>query len=228
MRRVLKIALAGAAIGLTSPASAAVLFQDYSGPDLATTIHAGSSPVDTGVTVYGSTTIAPTGNDVAFTGIRADDATATSIHITGGSGFASITDADYDSKVPSTADLYELIMDPTQDFTAYEFSIQLVEAGTVSIFYTLAGGSGWNFATDEGAISQKANTNNQYLLSGGTFSAIKIVSSSPIFEVKQNSIELAGAVPEPATWGMMLLGFLGVGTVLRRSRRRDGALMQIA
>lgn len=27
------------------------------------------------------------------------------------------------------------------------------------------------------------------------------------------------SVPEPATWGMMLLGFLGIGLVVRRSRR---------
>jgi hypothetical protein len=37
-----------------------------------------------------------------------------------------------------------------------------------------------------------------------------------------------GAVPEPATWGMMLLGFAGIGMALRRSRRRSGALMQVA
>jgi hypothetical protein len=36
------------------------------------------------------------------------------------------------------------------------------------------------------------------------------------------------AVPEPATWGLMLLGFAGVGVAMRRSRRRSGALMQIA
>ena len=36
------------------------------------------------------------------------------------------------------------------------------------------------------------------------------------------------AVPEPATWGMMLLGFAGIGMAMRRSRRRNGALMQIA
>ena len=36
-------------------------------------------------------------------------------------------------------------------------------------------------------------------------------------------------VPEPATWGMMLLGFGGIGFALRRSRRRQtGALMQVA
>jgi hypothetical protein len=35
-------------------------------------------------------------------------------------------------------------------------------------------------------------------------------------------------VPEPATWGMMLLGFAGMGMVLRRSRRRTSAMMQVA
>ncbi len=36
-------------------------------------------------------------------------------------------------------------------------------------------------------------------------------------------------VPEPATWALMLLGFGGIGMALRRSRRRGNqALMQIA
>lgn len=36
------------------------------------------------------------------------------------------------------------------------------------------------------------------------------------------------AVPEPATWGMMLLGFAGIGMALRRTRRSGHALMQVA
>jgi len=36
------------------------------------------------------------------------------------------------------------------------------------------------------------------------------------------------SVPEPATWAMMLLGFGGIGMAMRRSRRRTGALLQIA
>ena len=35
-------------------------------------------------------------------------------------------------------------------------------------------------------------------------------------------------VPEPATWGMMLLGFGAAGAVLRRSRRKTGLIAQIA
>jgi hypothetical protein len=37
-----------------------------------------------------------------------------------------------------------------------------------------------------------------------------------------------GAVPEPATWAMMLIGFGGVGAAMRRSRKRQAELMQIA
>lgn len=37
-----------------------------------------------------------------------------------------------------------------------------------------------------------------------------------------------GAVPEPSTWAMMLLGFGAIGVAMRRSRRRHGALVQVA
>ena len=35
-------------------------------------------------------------------------------------------------------------------------------------------------------------------------------------------------VPEPATWAMMLLGFGAAGTAMRRSRRRNGQISQLA
>lgn len=35
-------------------------------------------------------------------------------------------------------------------------------------------------------------------------------------------------VPEPATWAMMLMGFGAAGTAIRRSRRKDTKLLQIA
>lgn len=37
-----------------------------------------------------------------------------------------------------------------------------------------------------------------------------------------------GAVPEPATWSTMLLGFAGIGAAMRRNRRKSNVLMQIA
>jgi hypothetical protein len=39
---------------------------------------------------------------------------------------------------------------------------------------------------------------------------------------------LEDAVPEPATWAMMLLGFGGIGVAMRRGRRKNALLAQIA
>lgn len=39
-----------------------------------------------------------------------------------------------------------------------------------------------------------------------------------------NSAPVGGAVPEPATWAMMILGFGAIGGMLRRSRRREVAM----
>jgi len=36
------------------------------------------------------------------------------------------------------------------------------------------------------------------------------------------------AVPEPAAWAMMLVGFAGIGMTIRRRRKADGRLLQIA
>jgi hypothetical protein len=54
------------------------------------------------------------------------------------------------------------------------------------------------------------------------------------FETSANTPILAGsmasaaAVPEPATWAMMLLGFGGMGVAMRRRRRSSGAMQQVA
>jgi len=228
MRRVLMAATAVAAIGLASPAYAAVTFSSYNGPDLATKIKASSTnTTNDAATVYGSTLINGQSANVTFTGLLADQVTGTTIHITDGAGFASITD------ILQPENLFNLIIDVTdQDFNQFMFSLQLVDDGTVKVYYALAGGSGWTLASPTAGIFQAANANNTYLLQGGLFSAVMVSSTSPIKEYKQNSITLGSIpapVPEPATWAMMLLGFAGIGFALRRGRRNSKpALMQIA
>jgi PEP-CTERM motif len=217
-------ALAGAAIGLATPAVAAPTLAQQNGPDLQTAIHASqTNNVNDTAQVWGCTQNDGQCANVAFTGLQANQVTTEAIHITDGAGFASITDAGNTS-------LYNLIMDPTPNFTDYEFSVQLVNDGSVSVFYMLAGGGGWVLATGS-PIAQSANANKQYILNGNgsVFTAIMISSTSPLQEVKQNSINIVGGVPEPGTWALMLLGFGGIGMALRRSRRRGKpALMQVA
>lgn len=215
---------ATAAISLASPASAAVTVGPTNGTPLAAPIHASTTnAIDNALTVYGSTASGGASQDVMFTG-------DTKLAITNGGGFASITDSAADG----TLNLYNVVINPDLDFTDLKFSIQLTADGLVNIYYLLTGLADIpsNYAAAGGSpLSQSANTNVNYLLTGGTFAKISIMSTVPIFEVKQNSINFAsvGAVPEPATWAMMLLGFGGIGMAMRRSRRKQGArLLQIA
>jgi len=53
-----------------------------------------------------------------------------------------------------------------------------------------------------------------------------VTSSSPIIEdiTFATYVDTSGGVPEPATWALMILGFGGIGTVLRRRTKRALAL----
>ena len=223
-------AIAAATVGLSAPAFAAVTLQSYNGPDLNTKIKASTTDTHNDQqTVYGSTLLNGGSADVTFVGYRSDQSTAEAIHITDGAGFASITSS------PNNAanNLYSILIDITSsDFNQYMFSIQLVNDGTVFVYYALAAGGGWNIASPAGGIFQAANANNTYVLQGDVFTQIMIYSTSPIKLFKQNSVTLGSVpapVPEPATWAMMLLGFGGIGFALRRGRRRSKqTLMQIA
>jgi hypothetical protein len=39
------------------------------------------------------------------------------------------------------------------------------------------------------------------------------------FTVNADVFDAPAAVPEPATWAMLILGFLGVGAMVRKARR---------
>jgi hypothetical protein len=57
----------------------------------------------------------------------------------------------------------------------------------------------------------------------GTFTFTKDASGNPTNETMIISDQSVSAVPEPASWAMMLVGFLGMGIALRR-RSRTSAL----
>lgn len=215
--RALMTALAGAAsLAIASPAAAQTV-TDTNGTPLTQQIYG----IDgTGTTVFGSS---PSNNGVPTVTFRAD----TQVHI--GSGFAQINDAS-----PEVADFFRLIIDPLVNFTDFKFATMLTDqGGSIEVFALLTGtGDATDITTFTSVGTYNAGRNNlNKLLSGGTFDAFAIVSDSPIafFEIKQLSFNATpGAVPEPGTWAMMLLGFAGIGGAVRRSRRRDGKLLQVA
>jgi len=228
------------AVALTSPAySQSVTITDKTtGTPLTDTIHESTSnTTDNANTVYGSTT-QPGWNsqNVTFTGGTSQQASgstgSSAINITDGGGFASLADSGNDGAL----NLWSVVINPDQLFTDMKFAVQLAGAGSFDVYYLLSGGAGYVNSGTTFFTDNKGNTNYLIDVTGGTFDAIQIVANDPpgatndsIFEIKQISLNNVPAVPEPATWAMMLLGFGGIGYVMRR-RHADTArvLRQIA
>ena len=256
MRRVLKlamvsVALATAGVGAVSPAFAAISLQQQTGPDLDTKIYAAhDGAADVGSTVYG-TTVLNSGHDVAFTGYSSfnlapganNSGNTTTIDITGGSGFAQVADHNWVNPTgpnpnPTQDDLFFLLFDPTPTFYLYEFSVQTLAAGqTLEVYYSLASGpnAGLWILASPAFLNKSGDT--QYIFGDPNNTAwdvdkVLISSASPIEHAKQNSIQLTNTirspVPEPGSWALMILGFAGLGMAVRRNRKRQPALMQLA
>ncbi len=64
----------------------------------------------------------------------------------------------------------------------------------------------------------------QPVFTPGTYNLTSIGSGASTLSISQ----LAGAVPEPATWAMMILGFGVVGGALRRRRKMTGFTAPLA
>lgn len=220
------LAAATAAISLATPAVAlpVVVNPDVSGTPDSYQIFGIAS---TGNPVYGSSPNNTTIPNVTFT---ANVATTMDI----GNGAAIIKDAS------ATPSWQWIIINPDLNFTDLKFDISLVGSGSVWVYYLLAGGptsdanNPANYVTQCVTCTFAADgSDNHYELSGASFNGVVLYApQNTIYSVKQMSYEPTGgvtAVPEPATWGLMLLGFGGMGMALRRSRRRGKrTLMQIA
>lgn len=243
MRRVLMAALASAAVAFATPAVAGVTFgPDQTGKPLTNQIYGtpqGQTQADA-IHVFGSAPNNDGSNNVEFTG-------DTFLHIT--NGFAQIQDGG-----TTDGDLHAIVVNPNDLFSLFEFSTQLEgTAGTVYVYYLLAG-SGLDanniqsyidciglgaagYCGQAGAYTSGQNDKANYLLgsdNNSMFDGFLIAtsdSSFSLFQAKQlsyNGITQTGAVPEPGTWALMLLGFAGVGMTMRFRRRKDARLAQIA
>lgn len=89
-----------------------------------------------------------------------------------------------------------------------------------SVFYTttLAGYDG---------VSAVSPTNVNYVESNGTFQT----SLGPLTITNQSNLQFSAAVaavPEPATWAFMIVGFGGIGGVMRRRQRSVATAVRFA
>lgn len=90
---------------------------------------------------------------------------------------------------------------------------------------TLSGSNLFNPSTAFGG-DQSIGRRISYDFGGAQVNKIIFGSNSNSFEF--DNLAAAGAVPEPATWAIMLLGFFGLGAALRSQARRQPATMRVA
>jgi len=94
----------------------------------------------------------------------------------------------------------------------FEFFDGATLVNTASILGS-EGSVGWGVETFSRSLSNFAATSVRVSTSAGDGRA-----SLGEFQLTGTAVPVSGAVPEPATWAMMLLGFIGLGGAVRRRR----------
>lgn len=105
--------------------------------------------------------------------------------------------------------------------TALEFNIDALTSGNV--IFSFSGGDSNGLVTSAYAIGQ--NGSNFFNAFNGTFSSVTMTFAdgatvSDVGQFRLNSAQAVAAVPEPATWALMMLGFGAIGFSVRR-RKQD-------
>ena len=211
MRKVLLAALGSVAIlGIAAPASAAI-----------TLCTAGTSCVaDTTTVNLGAFTNSPTVTGTVGIGGPLVTFTSTQGNLSTNPGAATVFTA-------SGALLTNLTFQILTGFTAAEFNLEQGSPSSFTISLTDSAGDVFNQVVNN---LQGSNIFNIIAPAGTVYTSGTLVSTTggAFQDFKQLRVVAAGAVPEPATWAMMLLGFGAMGASLRRSRRRSGKILQIA
>jgi hypothetical protein len=81
---------------------------------------------------------------------------------------------------------------------------------------------GSNFINPANGDQVSAGTNGRFTVVGAPgelFTGVTFASTGNSFEV--DNLAVLSAVPEPATWALMILGFGGVGFAMRRAKARS-------
>lgn len=92
--------------------------------------------------------------------------------------------------------------------------------------------AGWGSFFDNGTNYLGTNANRTFSVDKSTAASVWLIGagrgtgSNDSF--KLSSVNVTGAVPEPATWAMMLVGFGGIGFAMRRRKSRGVTTVRYA
>ncbi|MBT2188967.1 PEPxxWA-CTERM sorting domain-containing protein [Sphingobium nicotianae] len=208
--------LVGAAV--TAQAASAAAFFEGNSPAIDNKVKAFSdaSHPDNGASVFGITTTESA--LVKFTG-------NTTVHVTSGSGYAQINDPTVNASPWNTLTI--ALDNYAFGFNAIEFSLQFNNAdvsnqnpGTLTVTANFLSGLPEVFLVSD--FKNPANRSFYLTASPGqVFKSIILSSGSDrLDQVKQVDITLAAApppaVPEPASWALMIAGMAVTGAAMRR------------
>jgi hypothetical protein len=196
----------GSNVGSTSPI--------YAGPTPITYDFSSSIPTHTGGTIKtgndGLNSSVPLGSDGIYYSVGPHDGSPGVIDLSSWGGLI---------------DSFTLLWGSIDGATDTSYNVLEFLDGSNNVLATFRG---TNVSATASGCTTCADTNRyvQFLLSGSdqtSFRKLRLSSSQNAFEIDDLVIH---AVPEPATWALMLVGFAGIGMSLRR--RRYTALAQIA
>jgi hypothetical protein len=228
MKHPLKATLAVVALTLAAPAAADII-RATPHADNGTLVHNDGS-ASTGTTVLGELGQG-SGIDVIFTGTTTD---SSDLLLSNGEGQAKVTGAlNTGTSNPNDTfgiTAFNIALENDALFDWIELS--LTGSGTVS--FSLLDDMGNLFTSDDDGsfIFDLTNGQNKFAfqaIDGQSIAGLSFtVAGGTVETVSQVRIgqAAAAAVPEPATWALMLIGFGGIGFTMRR--RRKPALMQLA
>lgn len=211
MRNFSKLAVAALLMGTSVPASAAVTICLGGGCAAQPSSNVLLNTGDTGTSVQGTLNNAP--GTVTLTSAESLSLPA--------NGAARVSATDGILNNPLTFSFDDGLI------SALEFNINALTNGDV--FFTFAGGDSDGQVTTLYDLSK--NGQNFFNAFNGTFKSVTMsfTNGATVDDVRQFRMSAAptAAVPEPATWAMMLLGFGAIGFGMRR-RRSDTVRVRFA
>jgi hypothetical protein len=125
-----------------------------------------------------------------------------------------------DIKIGNTGTLTDQVFDPTNTSVVGTTTEVFSLTGTGDVHLSVNATDG-TFTFDLGTIGNGQSGFTVNAIDGEVINSLSLTDSTGVFSFEHNRIETAvAAVPEPATWGMMLLGFIGLGFAFRTHRRK--------
>ena len=221
---------AASALALSAPASAAIVNQSASASQ-GTLVH-GTGTEQTATDIIAN--LGPGGPTIVhFNGDTTQTVSTTDLlHLQGGQGQADVTGAVISGNNTYAIFAGDVYLTGHVGMTWIEFALTGTNSNSPGfIDFLLSDGLGgtqaFHLALGSGdthygfGVTGLSTITNVHYATDPTTSTIDLIKQVRI-------IAAPGAIPEPATWAMMLMGFGGIGMAMRRSRKVNGRLLQVA